>query len=60
MNPLQLLRMAKWAKHPPSERRVKLVLWVIVICAVLFAIERWVGWPDFLTIEGGPRGRFFR
>lgn len=49
MNPRWFLRMAKWARHPPSEARVRLVLGVIALCLVLFAIERLVGWPDWLT-----------
>ena len=49
-------RMAKWARHPPSDRRVKLVLAVIAICVAIYAVERWIGWPDWLTIDG--RSRF--
>lgn len=45
------LRMAKWARHPPSAKRVKLVLAVIALCLILFAIERWVGWPEALTVQ---------
>lgn len=45
------LRMARWARHPPSARRVRLVLIVIALCLVLFAIERWVGWPQALTVQ---------
>jgi hypothetical protein len=43
--------MAKWARHPPSEKRVKLVLAVIALCLLLFAIERWIGWPEALTVQ---------
>lgn len=46
-----LLRMSLWARHPPSEKRVRLVLAVIALCLLLFAIERWVGWPEALTVE---------
>lgn len=48
--------MAKWARHPPSANRVKLGLAVLVICAGLFSIERWVGWPDWMTVEPPTRG----
>ncbi|MBN9889049.1 hypothetical protein [Salipiger abyssi] len=51
MNPLWLLRMAKWARNPPSSGRVKLVLAVIAFCLALYAVERWVGWPDALSPE---------
>ncbi len=44
-----LLRMARWARKPPSAARVRLVAGVIVLCLVLFAIERLFGWPDWLT-----------
>ena len=51
MNFLWLLRMAKWARNPPSAGRVKLVLAVIALCLALYAIERWVGWPEALSTE---------
>jgi len=53
----QLLRMKKWARRPPGERQVKLVLGVIALCLMLFAVERLVGWPDWLTPNRVPRGR---
>ena len=46
-----LLRMALWARRPPSEARVKLVLGVIVACVSLVLIERLLGWPDWATVE---------
>lgn len=49
MNLRHFLRMARWAQIPPSLRQVLLVLAVVVLCLVLFAIERWYGWPDALT-----------
>jgi len=52
--------MARWARRPPSAKRVKLGLAVIAICVALFAIERLVGWPDFLTTESTPGGRITR
>jgi len=51
MNLRYLLRMAKLARHPPGEKRVKLVIGVIIICLVLFAIERWIGVPDWLQMD---------
>lgn len=45
------LRMSLWARRPPSEKRVKLVLAVIALCLVLYGIERWIGWPEALTAE---------
>ena len=57
MNLRQLLRMSKWARHPPSAKRVKLVIGIVVICLVLFAIERWIGVPEWLQMERMRRPR---
>lgn len=46
-----LLRMAQWARHPPSPARVKLVLGVMAACILLVVLERVFGWPDALTVE---------
>ncbi|WP_300586509.1 hypothetical protein [Marivita sp.] len=43
--------MAHWARNPPSLARVKFVGAVIAVCLVLFAIETWVGWPDWMSLE---------
>ena len=58
MNPRWLLLMARLARNPPSAARVKLVLGVLAIIAVIYLIEHFIGWPDFLTVE--PRGRIWR
>ncbi|MDZ4135686.1 MAG: hypothetical protein U1D06_08840 [Paracoccaceae bacterium] len=55
MNLTWLLRMSRWARHPPGWRRVRLVVGVIALCLGLVAIERFVGWPDWLTVNGGGR-----
>ena len=46
-----LLRMAEWARHPPSAGRVKLVVAVIGLCLVLAGIEWLWGWPEALTVD---------
>lgn len=52
MNPLfWLMRMRRWAQHPPSWRQVKLVMAVIAACLALVAVEVFVGWPDWMTLE---------
>ncbi|SHH21551.1 hypothetical protein [Marivita hallyeonensis] len=51
MTVLQLLRMAKWARHPVSLGRVKLVLVIALICLTVFVIERWVGWPAWMLLD---------
>ncbi len=52
MGPLWFVRMARWARHPPSPARVKLVLGVVALCFVLFGIEYIWGWPDWLKVNG--------
>lgn len=60
MNLRHLLRMSKWARNPPSEKKVKLVIGIIVICLILFAIERWIGVPDWMQMDLPRRGRIPR
>lgn len=55
MNLTWLLRMSRWARRPPSWGRVKLVVGVVVMCLLLVAAERFIGWPDWLTVNGGGR-----
>lgn len=52
MNLTWLMRMAKWARHPPSARQVKLVLSVVAACFALWAVEWIWGWPEWLTVNG--------
>lgn len=55
MNLIWLLRMSKWAHHPPSAKRVKLVFAAIALALIIFGIE-WMGWwPDWATAERVPR-----
>lgn len=59
MNNLRyFLRMARWARKPPSAGRVKLVFGVILLCVALFAVEHLIGWPAWLTPDYVPNGRF--
>ncbi|MCP4206587.1 MAG: hypothetical protein GY767_06025 [Shimia sp.] len=51
MNFRHLMRMNKWARNPPSEARVKLVFGIVAACLVLVLIEKFIGWPDMLTLE---------
>ena len=60
MNPIWFLRMARWAKRPPSEARVKFVLAIIAVCVILFGIERYFGWPEWLTANRPPGVRISR
>ncbi|MBJ3762899.1 hypothetical protein ILP92_09090 [Maribius pontilimi] len=55
MNFHWMMRAKRWAQNPPSAKQVKLVLVVIAVCIALFAYERVMGWPDWLTPD--PVGR---
>jgi len=54
MNPRWLFRMARWAQNPPSEGRVKLVFGIIAVCLILFGIEYFFGWPEWMSIDPRP------
>lgn len=53
MNPIWLLRMAKWVRRPPSARQVALVLGVVAACLAIAGFEFLFGWPEALTPHGG-------
>lgn len=55
LGPRHLLRMARWAHKPPSEKRVKRVAVIILICLAIFGAEYFGLWPDALTAERAPR-----
>ncbi len=58
MNLRWLLRMAKWARHPPSERQVVLYAIVIAVCLAIAGAE-WLGlWPDWMVAPTGRRPKF--
>ena len=48
-----VIRMARWARHPPSPGRVKLVFAVIALCFAIYMIDRIWGWPAWLTPNSG-------
>lgn len=54
MNMIWLLRAAKWARNPPSAKRVKLVIAVIAIGLALLALEKLGWWPDWATQDQRP------
>ena len=54
MNPLWLLRMSKWARNGPSDKRVKLVICVVLLAFLILGVEKLGWWPDWATAE--PRG----
>ncbi len=52
MNPIWLLRMARWARRPPSMQRVILFAVVLVLCLAIAGAEWLWGWPDWLRVNG--------
>ena len=44
-----LLRMSRWARNPPSAKRVMLVLGVIIACLLIYGLEQMGWWPDWAT-----------
>ena len=56
MNPIHLLRMQRWLRHPPSMRRVILVFAVVALCAAIWGLEHFGLWPDWAKTERVPRG----
>ena len=53
--PRHFLRMARWARKPPSAKMVTLVFGILVLGLIIAGIERYIGWPDALTLEKPPR-----
>ncbi|MCL7463968.1 hypothetical protein [Phaeovulum sp. NW3] len=55
MNLTWLLRMAKWARHPPSPRMVKIAAIAVAAALAVVALD-WLGlWPDWARVEKLPR-----
>ncbi len=52
MNPLWLLRLSRWARNPPSWRKLVLIGVVLALCLLAAGVEYFVGWPDWLTPNG--------
>ncbi|MHA6324209.1 hypothetical protein [Roseivivax sp. CAU 1753] len=44
-----LMRMRMWAQRSKSAGQVKFMLAIFAACLALYAVERWIGWPDALT-----------
>lgn len=55
MNPLWLMRMAKWARRPPSLRQVQIGAVVLALALAIWGLEALGLWPDWARIEKTPR-----
>ncbi|MEM0947665.1 MAG: hypothetical protein AAGK37_09685 [Pseudomonadota bacterium] len=49
------LRLARWARRPPSARYQRLVAIVLVLTVAVVAIEWIFGWPEALSPNRIPR-----
>lgn len=50
-----LLRAARWAHRPPSERRVKMVFAIIAVLALIAITDAAGLWPEALKLDRAPR-----
>lgn len=50
-----LPRLAIWIRRPPSPQKLLLIAIVIVAALAIAGIEKYVGWPEALTVERLPR-----
>ncbi|MEM6408059.1 MAG: hypothetical protein AAF700_06525 [Pseudomonadota bacterium] len=50
-----LMRAALWVRNPPSEKRVKFFVAILVVCLVIGFIEYYIGWPDWAKGQRFPR-----
>lgn len=55
MSPRILLRMARWARKPPSKQQIKIAVIVLGLCAAVFAAERLGLTPDWMEAQRGWR-----
>lgn len=51
MNPIWFLRMKRWVQHPPSKRRVQLVVGVICVCFALYGLEQFGLLPEWMQAD---------
>ncbi len=50
-----LPRLAMWVRRPPSPRRMLIIAVVVAAALAIAGIEKYVGWPEALTVEKLPR-----
>ncbi|WP_199671986.1 hypothetical protein [Pseudooceanicola sediminis] len=48
MNPMWLLRAVNWVRHPPSQKRVVLVVVIVAACLAIWGAEQVFGFPEWL------------
>lgn len=55
MNYNWLLRMAKWARNPPSMKQVKFMAAIVAIVLAIVIIDMLGLWPEWATLDKRPR-----
>ena len=54
LSPRRIVRMAKWARRPPSLKMVIMVFSIVASGLLIAGIEHYVAWPYVLTAN--PKG----
>lgn len=55
MNLTWLLRMAKWARRPPSMKQVKIGAVVLALAVAIWGLDAAGLWPDWARLEKPPK-----
>jgi hypothetical protein len=50
-----LVRMAYWSRRPPSRQFIVAAGIAVALALAIGLVERFFGWPEFLTVEPLPR-----
>jgi hypothetical protein len=51
MNLIWLLRMRRMASQRRPMWQIKMLAGIVVICIFLMGIEKFIGWPEVLTLQ---------
>ncbi len=57
MDPLLRLSVfiTRLVRNPPSRRQAMVMLGALLACVALLLVERFIGWPDWATLDRSPR-----
>ncbi|MEQ6247953.1 hypothetical protein ABMC89_03585 [Sulfitobacter sp. HNIBRBA3233] len=56
LNPRNFMRMAMWARNPPSWKRVMLVFAAILVALGIVGLDYFGLWPEWAKADRLPRG----
>lgn len=51
MNIRHLLRVSKWARHPPSSQRIMILAVVLVLSLTVYGLDYFGVWPEWARTE---------